>query len=184
MKEKKAITPGEAVKRSEEIFKRTEEILEYPSPYKVRGFEIVDHKHKKHKSETIIPTKGSRYSAGYDFYSNEFVNILPGKIHIFWTDVKAYIMNDEVLQMYVRSSLGIKKGLVLANGTGIIDADYFNNPKNDGNIGVCLRNESDEIQNIKKGEKIAQGIFIKFLLADNIIAENDRLGGIGSTGEK
>lgn len=166
-------------KEREEI---TQEILNFPPPVKTRGFEEVEEKHKKIQNvETILPTRGSQLSAGYDFYSKEETVILPGNKHIFWTDVKAYMMKDEVLEIYVRSSIGIKKGLVLANGTGIIDSDYHNNPDNDGNIGICLRNESDEAQSIMVGERIAQGIFKNYLVADNVSETQKRTGGIGST---
>jgi dUTP pyrophosphatase len=160
-----------------------EKMLKYPS-FKTRGFEEITNNMMKINSTTILPTKGSINSAGYDFYSKENIEILPNNKYTFWTDVKSYMMNDEVLQIYVRSSIGIKKDLVLANGTGIIDSDYFSNLNNDGNIGICLRNESGNIQIIEKGERIAQGIFLKFQLADNIISENERIGGIGSTNKK
>lgn len=101
---------------------RAESILTYPTPIKYRGFEQVEESHIKHKEvETTTPTKGSKNSAGYDLYSKEDVTILPGEKHVFWTDIKAYMMPDEVLKIYVRSSVGIKRDLVLANGTGIID---------------------------------------------------------------
>lgn len=166
--------------KEKERQEKIEELLNFEK-VKTRGFEEVNYTHKKHDLETILPTRGSKNSAGYDIYSKETANIAPGTQHIFWTDIKSYMLKGEVLQLYVRSSIGIKKGLVLANGTGIIDQDYFENPKNDGNIGVCLRNESNEYQTIEKGDRIAQGIFIKFLPADNIISDKDRNGGIGST---
>lgn len=158
-----------------------QEILNFPPPVKTRGFEEVEEKFKKHSTETTLPTRGSQYSAGYDFYSKEEIVILPDQKYVFWSDVKAYMMKDEVLEIYVRSSIGIKKGLVLANGTGIIDSDYHNNPDNDGNIGICLRNESTIPQEIKLGERIAQGIFKNYLVADNITETQKRSGGIGST---
>ena len=163
--------------------KRAEEILTYPTPYKTCGFEKVIMEHKMHRSETTLPTKGSRNSAGYDLYSKDDVIIAPGETHTFWTDVKSYMLDNQVLQIYVRSSIGIKKGLILANGTGIIDSDYFSNESNDGNIGVCLRNIGTEEQQIKIGDRIAQGIFLKFYLADDIVSDEERKGGIGSTNE-
>jgi len=158
----------------------TQEILNYPPSLKIRGFEEVIN--KKHPNiETILPTRGSQTSAGYDFYSKENVTIEPKQKHIFWSDVKAYMMKDEVLEIYVRSSIGIKKGLVLANSVGIIDSDYYDNVDNEGVIGICLRNESDSSQEIKLDERIAQGIFKKYLVADNITETQIRSGGIGST---
>ena len=87
----------------------------------------------------------------------------------------------EVLILDVRSSIGINKNLMLSNTIGVVDQDYYSNPKNDGNIGICLYNKSDEIVSLDAGERIAQGIFLPFLEADNGNTENERNGGIGST---
>ena len=89
---------------------------------------------------------------------------------------------DEVLLLFVRSSIGIKKGLVLSNGTGIIDSSYYNNPSNDGNIVLVLKNTTDKIVEIKQGERVIQVMFVKYLVADDdcVIHEN-RIGGIGSS---
>ena len=149
---------------------------------KIRGFEVVSDEHRKFpEQEIILPTRGSKNSAGYDLYSNEEVIIKPLEKHIFWTDVKTYMKDGAVLKVYVRSSIGIKKGLILANSTGIIDQDYFSNPNNDGNIGVCLRNLTNKEQIIEKGERIAQGIFQTYLVADTGNTNQERKGGIGST---
>ena len=149
---------------------------------KIRGFEIVKDEARKNKEkEIIIPTRGSKSSAGYDFYTPISFTLKPNQKMIVWTDIKAYMMEDEVLNIYVRSSIGIKKGLVLANGTGIIDSDYYSNIDNDGNIGIALTNISSEEVTIDENERIAQGIFIKFLEADNGNSNEERKGGIGST---
>ena len=90
---------------------------------------------------------------------------------------------DEVLMLYVRSSIGIKKGIVLSNGTGIIDCSYFSNPGNDGNIGLALFNTSDKEVVLEAGERIAQGIFMKYLITDDDDVLNaQRVGGFGSSG--
>ncbi len=162
------------------IKEKTEQIIKYPT-VRTRGFEEVSNKFKKIDTETTLPTRGSKYSAGYDFYSKESVIIEPGKQHVFWTDVKSYMLDGEVLQMHVRSSIGIKKGLVLSNSTGIIDSDYYSNASTDGNVGLALRNLSDSPQTIEFGERIAQGIFVPFMLADDIESDSERSGGIGST---
>ena len=77
------------------------------------------------------------------------------------------MQNDEVLKIYIRSSLGFKYDVVLSNSTGIIDADYFNNPNNEGHIWIKLINYGDKTLSINKGEAIAQGIFEKYLKVDN-----------------
>lgn len=92
---------------------------------RLRGFEEVEQQHLElPQVTTILPVRGDKGSAGYDFYSkDEQVIIQPGQSHLFWTDVCAYMQEDEVLLIHVRSSIGIKKGLMLKNTTGIIDAE-------------------------------------------------------------
>ena len=144
-----------------------------------RGFEIVPDEYRKHPDLNILlPTRGDDRSAGYDFYLPRSVVITPGNKITIWTDVCSYMLPDEVLMLYVRSSIGIKKGLVLANGTGIIDSSYYPN-----NIGICLFNTSDEKVNLLEGDRIAQGIFMKYLTADNDeVLNKSRKGGFGSSG--
>ena len=79
----------------------------------------------------------------------------------------------------VRSSMGGK--FMLANTIGIIDSDYYENPDNDGNIGIFLKNISNETQYIKRDDKIAQGIFMKYLRINNDNVNIERKGGFGST---
>lgn len=149
-----------------------------------RGFLEVEDKFLKNPNvKTLEPIRADRASAGYDFFSKETVTIEPGKKHLFWTDVKAYMKKNEVLSVHIRSSLGIKKDLILANVTGIIDSSYFSNKSNDGNIGICLRNMSDVPVTIEKDERIAQGIFSEYLTTvnDNCL-DKERDGGIGSSG--
>lgn len=150
-----------------------------------RGFEIVNEEFRKHPNVEIqLPTRGSKISAGYDFYLPYDLILQPGEKTCVWSDVKAYMQEGEVLMLHVRSSIGIKKGLMLSNITGVIDADYYNNPNNDGNIGIALYNYSNETVELKHGERICQGVFIPFLVADNGNTDKERVGGIGSTGAK
>lgn len=151
---------------------------------KIRGFEVIKNSMRKTLGDIILPTRGSKTSAGYDFYSTEEFTLQPQESKLIWTDIKAYMQEEEVLELYVRSSIGIKKSLMLKNLTGIIDADYYENESNDGNIGICLYNYGDKEVSIEKGERIAQGIFKQFLLADNGNTDKKRTGGTGSTGTK
>ena len=146
---------------------------------KIRGFEVVKDEKRRTEGKVILPTRGSKVSAGYDFYSNVDITIEPNKIGKIWTDVKSYMGNTECLILNVRSSMGGK--FMLANTQGWIDADYYSNPNNDGNIGIFLKNISDESITIKKGERVAQGAFFNFLVADNGNTDNERIGGFGST---
>lgn len=144
-----------------------------------RGFEAVIS--EKRKSDYFyIPTRSSKNSAGYDFYADKDYEIKPNEIIKIWTDVKAFMQPDEFLMLDVRSSMGGK--YMLANTIGIIDSDYYSNPDNDGNIGIFLKNISPVCLKIFKGDKIAQGIFVKYLKVDNDRVNNKRNGGFGSSG--
>ena len=89
------------------------------------------------------------------------------------------MQDNECLILNVRSSMG--GNWMLANTQGWIDQDYYSNEKNDGNIGIFLKNISDEAQTINKGDRIAQGAFFNFLVADNGNTDTVRTGGFGST---
>jgi dUTP pyrophosphatase len=145
----------------------------------MRGFKVCK---GFENSDISLPKRGTKYSAGYDIESCEDVVINPKEVVVVKTGVKAYMKDDEVLQIYPRSSLGFKKHLMLANTVGIIDSDYFENEKNDGHIMIGLYNYGNEVQTISKHERIAQGIFSKYLVCEDEEEINTiRKGGIGST---
>ena len=152
---------------------------------KKRGFEIAKGWEDK---DINLPVRKTKNSAGYDIEAAEDTLVpkfAPGvKPTLIPTGVKAYMQEDEVLYLYNRSSNPKKKGLVLANSVGVIDADYYGNPDNDGNIMFAFFNFKDEDILIKKGEAIGQGVFQKYLIVDNDNAEGTRTGGFGSTDKK
>lgn len=172
---------------------------------KARGFEVVKDKHRIHKvttptavfdnkididgakyyvGEITLPARADERSAGYDFFLPVDVTILPAQKTLVFLDVKAYMQSDEILEVYPRSSLGVKQGIMLSNTVGIIDSSYYNNPNNDGNIGLALLNTSGVAVKLKRGERVAQGIFKKFLVADNdTTLGTERAGGFGSSGK-
>lgn len=130
--------------------------------------------------EYLLPSRGSKYSCGYDFYAIEDMVIHPGEIKKIPTGYKASFLNDEMLLIVVRSSMGFKYNVRMCNQVGVIDSDYYNNSSNEGHIWVALQNEGDKDYFIQKGVSYAQGIFSKFLTCgDN--SDNVRSGGIGST---
>ena len=149
----------------------------------LRGFELVSKEKKKNIVPAIKPQRGTKTSAGYDFATPiKFTVPSHGKATI-WTDIKSYMQEGEVLTLHARSSIATKKGLRLSNCTGIVDSDYFNNEDNEGNIGLCFYNDSNETVTIEAGERVAQGIFLQFLEAFEGNTENKRFSGFGSTGE-
>ena len=146
-----------------------------------RGFEVVIDDKRKTTGEVTLPTRGSSRAMAYDFYANNDYVVEPGEIAKVWTDVKAYMKDDECLILNVRSSMGGK--FMLANTAGWIDGDYYSNESNDGNIGIFLKNISNVTQVISKGERIAQGAFFNFLVAYNGNTDAVRTGGFGSSGK-
>jgi deoxyuridine 5''-triphosphate nucleotidohydrolase (dut) len=148
----------------------------------LRGFEIVSIYHKK---DIEIPTRKTANSAGYDLAAAEPVRLEPNEVTIIPTGLKAYMLDDEYLGIHIRSGLSIRKKISLVNGQGIIDADYYNNNDNEGHIMVAVLNHSNVSVLVEKGERIAQGIFHKYLKTDqDEPAQAARSGGFGSTGEK
>ncbi len=129
-----------------------------------------------------LPERSTAGSCGYDFYMPEGVVIMPGDTVSVKSYIKAKIDPGYFLAMFVRSSLGIKRKICIANGTGIIDADYYGNAANDGNIVLALHNYGDEPQYLKAGERVCQGVFMPFGVVTDDKAEGERSGGIGSTG--
>lgn len=135
-------------------------------------------------ADTKLPVRKTKRSAAYDFFLPCDVVIEPHSVSpLIPTNVKACMKSNEVLMLYVRSSVGIKRGVTLTNGTGIIDADFFENPDNDGNIGISLRNDSDVRVEFKKGECVMQGIFVQYYTTDDDDVTEERVGGVGSTGK-
>ena len=132
----------------------------------------------------ILPTRNDKGSAGYDFYTPNSFTIQPNACYMFKTNIKVQMEQDEVLLLYIRSSIGIKRKLILSNGTGVIDATFYNNPDNEGNISCALYNYGDEPQTINAGERVMQGVFVKYLTIDDDKPLNKtRTGGIGSSGK-
>ena len=97
------------------------------------------------------------------------------------TGVKCCLDADTYLELSVRSSTPLKHWIILANGVGIIDADYYNNPDNEGEIFLQLINLSPFNIQLHKGDVIGQGIIKKYEVTDDDKATGERLGGFGST---
>lgn len=147
---------------------------------RTRGFEVV----KNAPADTKLPVRSTKHSAGYDFFAPKTFTVpAKGFSEVIWTNIKAYMLDDEMLGVHIRSSMGVKIGVMIVNNVGIIDADYYGNPNNDGNIGFKLYNLTNKDITIEKGERVVQGIFQKYLLADNDNAVGERTGGTGSTGK-
>ncbi|WP_462399510.1 dCTP deaminase/dUTPase family protein [Lacticaseibacillus pantheris] len=175
-----------------------------------RGFAIVS---KYADDGLQLPVRSTQNAAGYDFFAREdfvlksvwrydFIRLFRLirnehpltdndfqrassvlKPQLVPTGIKAFMQPDEVLVLANRSSNPLKRGLILPNGIGVVDADYYNNADNEGEIFFQLVNLGPRTKVIKKGERIGQGIFMPFLTADGDEGGlHRRNGGFGSTG--
>lgn len=136
---------------------------------------------KKFEGEVILPAPATKDSAGWDFVLREEITLPPFGRTITFLDVKCELNAGEVLLIFPRSSLGIKKGVMLQNTVGVIDKDYFENEGNDGNIAVALFNTSAMVVKLDKGERVAQGIILLHATREHNVS-TVREGGTGSTG--
>lgn len=147
---------------------------------KIRGFEKIS---SYKEVDFPMPERKTELSAGYDVCVPEDIILEPGKLKLVPTGVKAYMQAGEFLGIHIRSSMAVKKRIMLVNNVGIIDADYYNNADNEGHIMLALLNTGEEDIYLSKGERIAQGIFYNYLIADDDDKVNKavRIGGFGST---
>ena len=145
----------------------------------IRGFEVVS---AFEEQNINLPTRKTTESAGYDIECAEAVTLEPNQVVLVPTGLKAFMAYDEYLAIHIRSSMAIKRKLALVNSTGIIDSDYYNNEDNEGHIMIALLNFGNEPVTHEKGERVAQGIFSKYLITTDDDATGVRTGGFGSTG--
>ena len=130
------------------------------------------------------PQRATEFSAGYDFYAPFGFTLEPGEVVLVPTGIKAYMNSNNELKFYPRSSLGFKYQMRIANTVPKIDADYVDNPKNEGHIFIKIVNGGNQTMTIEKGEAFCQGSFYEYLVACDDEAKGKRVGGIGSTSKK
>lgn len=141
---------------------------------------------KKLKSDAKIPKRATNGSAGMDLYAciNQSITLAPQQLTVVPTGIAIELPDNTCAAfLYARSGLGVKHGICLSNGVGVIDSDYR------GEICVGLCNVSDKPYVIEPCERVAQMVIAPVLTPD--IVEADELsdtsrgdGGFGSTGKK
>lgn len=137
---------------------------------------------KKLYEDSVIPTKGSKYAAGFDLYAHESVIIAPHTNVKVGTGVAIKAPDGTFGAIFARSGLATKQGLRPANCVGVCDSDYT------GEYIVAVHNDSNDTRTIAQGERIGQVVFIPYM--DAFFVEVEELeetergdGGFGSTGE-
>lgn len=146
----------------------------------------MDLKIKRLRENAVIPTRSTEGSAGADLYAciDSAVTIAPGELRLIPTGIAIALPDSSVAALlYARSGLGVKHGICLSNGVGVIDSDYR------GEVCVGLCNVSDKPYTIEPGERVAQIVISPVIIPGFI--ECDELGdtargegGFGSTGRK
>jgi dUTP pyrophosphatase len=108
---------------------------------------------------------------------------LKTKVTLVSTGMKCQLDSNQYLELSVRSSTPLKHWLIMGNGVGIIDSDYYNNESNEGEIYFQVVNLFPFAISLKRGDRIGQGIIRTYETVDNDIAGGERTGGFGSTNE-
>lgn len=129
-----------------------------------------------------LPQYHTNESAGFDIAAAGDIIIQPGEVAKIPTGLVIAAPKGHFLLIAARSSLPLKKGLAMGNGIGVVDPDYAG--PND-QIHIIVHNFTSKPVEVKKGERLAQGIFLPFEQAQweeaDELRSRDR-GGIGSTG--
>lgn len=159
-------------------------------------FEIVSDEYRIHKdTDIILPTRAHSDDAGYDLYTPVDIEI-PGlnfdddvvfKSTMVWLDIKVHLPVNNVLILDIRSGLGTKSELQIANTIPIIDSRHYYNKDNGGNIGIQLRNLSRKSITITKGYRVAQGVILPYGIVTGDYygrSENPKSAGFGGTDSK
>lgn len=131
-----------------------------------------------------LPTRGTKGSAGYDLYSPFGFDLPAGENNTktFCLGIRAIMPKNTFLAIVPRSGVGFKTGARLANTVGIIDSDYADSD-NEGHIKAKLVGGFKDLS-VKAGDRVLQGIFLRYNTTIDDCASTSRNGGFGSTGSK
>ena len=129
-----------------------------------------------------LPTRATKGSAGYDFYSPIKFALSPNNTIKIPTGIRCKMKNNYGLFLIPRSGLGFKFREQLDNTIGLVDADYYGSD-NEGHIFAKITNGSlqDKILAVYEGDGFMQGVFLQFGITSNDKVKRKRNGGFGST---
>lgn len=127
-----------------------------------------------------LPCRKTKYSAGHDISIPFDITLASKEKLMIPTGIRCKMNSDHVMIITPRSSLGIKKGLRIANTIPVIDSDYYD-ADNEGHIFISIINDGRDVIKFKSGDNIVQALFVPYGVADNEYVATKRVGGIGST---
>jgi dUTP pyrophosphatase len=129
-----------------------------------------------------LPSYQTGGAAGFDLAASADVTIAPGAIALVPTGLVIAVPPGHFLGVFARSSTPLKRGLVVANGVGVVDSDY-SGPNDE--IKVQVLNVTREPVTVRRGDRLAQGVIMPFVRAEwdeRSAADAPDRGGFGSTG--
>lgn len=129
-----------------------------------------------------IPERATSGSAGYDFYSPINFQLSPGDTIKIPTGIRCLMDESWVLLLFPRSGLGFKYQMGMCNTIPVIDSDFYFS-SNEGHIFIKFVNRGDQVININKNDRVAQGVFLPYGITEDDNVKNERNGGFGSTGK-
>ena len=133
-------------------------------------------------STVPLPTYGTGESAGFDLAASHDLAIAPGQVALVRTGLVIEVPSGHCLAIFARSSTPLKRGLMVANGVGIVDPDY-SGPNDE--VMIQLLNFTDAEVQVRRGDRLAQGIILPVprITWNEVTALRDTTrGGFGATG--
>lgn len=158
------------------MFKRIP-IIEYGETITAAWWELLEFRFIPENNSVNLPKRWSEYSAGYDFHMPQDAIIPPHGFLMVDSKVSVKMPSDYCMMLLPRSSNLIKRGIAMPGGVGLIDPDYT------GTIGIYLENRQSFAVDLKKDDRIAQGVFVQYGKLPTDQAKGRREGGFGSTGD-
>ena len=134
------------------------------------------------RADVALPKYESAAAAGFDLAAADDITIAPGEVRLVPTGLVIEVPEGMFLGIFARSSTPLKRGLMVANGVGVIDADYCG-PADE--VKVQVLNFTSSPVTIGSGDRIAQGLLLPITRVEwNEVATigRDSRGGFGSTG--
>lgn len=130
-----------------------------------------------------LPRYHTAGSAGFDLAASADIVVPPGRVALVPTGLVIAVPPGHFLGIFARSSTPLKRGLVVANGVGVVDSDY-SGPEDE--IRIQVLNVRTEPVEVRRGDRLAQGIIIPFVRVDweeRDVPTAASRGGFGSTGQ-
>ena len=152
-------------------------LIEYGETITAHWWELLEFRFIAENNSVKLPTRSTEHSAGYDFHMPKDATIPPHGFLMVDSKVSVKMPNDYCMMLLPRSSNLIKRGIAMPGGVGLIDPDYT------GTIGIYLENRQSFAVNLKKDDRIAQGVFVQYGKLPTDQAKGRREGGFGSTGD-